>query len=694
LVEIATIKTPFMKTFPRSLFFILCLNITTASFAQILVPCWNGLSGTAGKWGYSDRFYTNVVINCVYDSTFDFSEGLAKVKLQGKYGYIDRSGKLVIPASLEAAGDFHEGFTVVLVNGRYRYIDKKGTDVFKKNFKNAAFFSDGLALVSNDEGQAGFIDKKGINVIPFSYQLALPFKDGLAPVREAGSGWKVINKKGETIFSFPGNVLGPTGVFSEGMLPVTVKDDKSGLSANFLDITGKMICKETYSKVSAFHNGRAIVCTDNPNRKSGNMQFFFYGIIDKAGNVITKKKYSCLEESQVPGIYFYGNVITGISTCEGYGLLDANGREISEPKYSSFVNLSDTAFVCKEAGKSSIKSYLVITTSGRAPLEIPKLSKYFAIAGKDTLLVIYSEYGEEIFQSIYNTRTGMVKDNVSGSFYLLRKQGLILFEDYKTYGGSLITTNGTVLMDKIHTKTLRDYSRDDSPAYDDIPFLLVRKREDKGMRLYNTASRKFVEGKYDFGKEAFDYSYYYSEGMLAVNQNQKFGFIDSTARLRIPFRYIYAGTFHDGWSKVRKAKSEYEDIETWVNKAGQEMPGVTADETSDFFEGIARFTVKPKEAGYSPVKLVYITKAGKQIFTTDVAELRKHGDFSNGMAAVCNKEGKYGYINTKGDLVIPYLYKIPYEKEYTFYIAFNADGFATVSKDGKVIKIDKTGKEY
>lgn len=51
-----------------------------------------------GKWGYIDKD-GNVVINPQFGFTWDFSEGLAVVRIgdekSGKYGYIDKTGKIV-----------------------------------------------------------------------------------------------------------------------------------------------------------------------------------------------------------------------------------------------------------------------------------------------------------------------------------------------------------------------------------------------------------------------------------------------------------------------------------------------------------------------------------------------------------------------------------------------------------------------
>lgn len=43
------------------------------------------------KYGYSDKS-GKVVISCIYDSAEEFSNGLAKVKLDDRFGYIDKEG--------------------------------------------------------------------------------------------------------------------------------------------------------------------------------------------------------------------------------------------------------------------------------------------------------------------------------------------------------------------------------------------------------------------------------------------------------------------------------------------------------------------------------------------------------------------------------------------------------------------------
>ena len=65
-----------------------------------------------------------------------------------KYGYIDHSGKWVIPRSFVAADDFHEGLAAVMGrDGTWGYIDKAGEFVIAPRFEAASEFSEGLAAV-------------------------------------------------------------------------------------------------------------------------------------------------------------------------------------------------------------------------------------------------------------------------------------------------------------------------------------------------------------------------------------------------------------------------------------------------------------------------------------------------------------------------------------------------------------------
>ena len=95
-----------------------------------------------------------------YDFAGDFSEGFAEVKLNGKYGFIDKTGREVIPCKYDDAESFHEGFAAVKLNGKYGFIDKTGREVIPCKYDYTFKFSEGFAAVELN-GKYGFIDKKG-----------------------------------------------------------------------------------------------------------------------------------------------------------------------------------------------------------------------------------------------------------------------------------------------------------------------------------------------------------------------------------------------------------------------------------------------------------------------------------------------------------------------------------------------------
>ena len=65
------------------------------------------------------------MIEPVYEQVAYFSEDLAAVKLNGKYGFIDKMGNIVIQPQFEWAFRFREGFAWVRED-RSGFIDRTG----------------------------------------------------------------------------------------------------------------------------------------------------------------------------------------------------------------------------------------------------------------------------------------------------------------------------------------------------------------------------------------------------------------------------------------------------------------------------------------------------------------------------------------------------------------------------------------
>ena len=98
---------------------------------------------------------------------------LFPVEKDDKWGFIDRTGKIVVPLQFASANDFHEGLALVTANGKKLFIDAAGRVVITPQFDIIHDFSEGLAAVNVGEkripnlglisnpGKWGYIDKAG-----------------------------------------------------------------------------------------------------------------------------------------------------------------------------------------------------------------------------------------------------------------------------------------------------------------------------------------------------------------------------------------------------------------------------------------------------------------------------------------------------------------------------------------------------
>lgn len=139
----------------------------------IFGPQRNEIEGSEGIYftvpkGKKEKYkFLNNRGELLFERSFDevglFSEGLAKVKAQGKWGYMDKSGHLRIPHLFDDARDFAEGLAGVKTKGRWGFINPYGTFAIPPEFKSVTDFECGLVYVQRS-GDGEYIDKKGMSV--------------------------------------------------------------------------------------------------------------------------------------------------------------------------------------------------------------------------------------------------------------------------------------------------------------------------------------------------------------------------------------------------------------------------------------------------------------------------------------------------------------------------------------------------
>ncbi len=96
------------------------------------------------------------------------SSDLFQIKLSGKYGFIDKTGKFIIEPQFESeltgvaetSQGFHEGLAYFQIGKKYDFVNKTGKIIVKPKFDYANSFTNRLARVGTKEG-IGYINKSG-----------------------------------------------------------------------------------------------------------------------------------------------------------------------------------------------------------------------------------------------------------------------------------------------------------------------------------------------------------------------------------------------------------------------------------------------------------------------------------------------------------------------------------------------------
>ena len=164
----------------------------------------------------------------------EFNEGLAAVKLNSKYSFINTQGELIGNGNLwfDDAWDFDEGFAIVRLNEKASFINTKGELIGNGNlwFDDAWCFDEGLARVKLN-GKYSFINSKGelIGNGKAWFDDVWCFHEGFAKVKLNGK-YSFINTNeligdGNLWFSY-------VGFFKEGFAQVRLNGKYSFINTN------------------------------------------------------------------------------------------------------------------------------------------------------------------------------------------------------------------------------------------------------------------------------------------------------------------------------------------------------------------------------------------------------------------------------------------------------------------------------
>ncbi len=299
-----------------------------------------------GLYGFIDRTGREAIAPA-YDFAASFHNGLARADLRGRQYFVDPAGRRVFELRVADDGANNDGFRRYVRfsnsrlrvqdsrNGRHYFLDTRGRPAFEQTFQQAYEFSDGLAGVC-ERDRCGYIDAEGKLAIPLQFAAVTPFSEGLAFV-SGPEKQGFIDRSGAFVFELEREFsLFAVNRFSEGLVKITqtrvIAPGRASIRFGYYDRAGKPVIPfkfESYfaeDQYANFSHGLSIFV------KNGRIGYF-----DRAGDEV-------IDADFFDGRPFAeGAALVQIQSESGdlFGYIDLDGRFFIEPSYTDGRSFSE-----------------------------------------------------------------------------------------------------------------------------------------------------------------------------------------------------------------------------------------------------------------------------------------------------------------------------------------------------------------
>ena len=315
------------------------------------------------------------------------------------------------------------------------------------------------------------------------------------------------------------------------------------------------------------------------------------------------------------------------------------------------------------------------------------------------------KFGNEVISCRYIYDS--IKLDINGSFgAVLNYQSEVYF--YKNHGCRWYNKGIAVILnrgfwgvvDKNGHQILQcKYTDINIDSYDTEGLFVVREMDGHGKHYYGIIR----DNNNVILPSEFDHIGKFSDGLVAVEKNNKYAYYNHNGDMVLPFRYDIASEFINGIACVRQ-NGKY----MYIDKSGEKViPEVYSLAYSFTDSGLAVINANGKYG--------CINREGVYVIPAEYEEIESFN--SEGLALV-KKNNLYGVINVKGDIVIPIKYEtinlnnnedlicVQKDTKYGF-VNYNGklvipciydnvenfkNGFAKVVKGRRVGLIDKAGR--
>ena len=522
---------------------------------------------------------------------------IAKVKLNGKWGYLGTDGRFIVHPSFGCLGEFSCGrasfsYSSDYGEGTWGYLNLDGEEVIARQFGPASTipkglvnwdFVDGLALVLF-EGRFGYIAMDGAFAVKPVYEDARPFFKGAAPVKLNGK-FCFIDKSGKRI----------------------------GNACDYID------------HWQTFRSKEEVVPAQLEKK---------WGFINYRGDFIIEPVYDRIEATEC------GNIWSAFSG-ENIDLLDNRGNIASHLIRDQYWG----DVICYDPEEKLIEIEQCYSTSDESPgrLILNEDGNHIACEGDCRKIGIFRDGACPVFEredSYYINKRGERITEASlqavGDFRfgkgIVRREGLYGYIDSK---GNLLTPARF----KYAHGFLDQYAQVLTLGGE---WIWINSSGDA------VAAPLFKEnGKCGLGLEAWPFqrpeqgwstSREFREGFCRVELDGRYGFVDTGCRVVVEPRFDEVRDFSGGVAAVKDTSGKW----GYVNTDGDVITVPRFDEVRDFTDELA--AVKDDRGKWG-----YVDKAGE---ITVEPQFDAVGYFSSGLAAVKVVSGKWGYMNTVGEIVI------------------------------------------
>lgn len=247
-----------------------------------------------------------------------------RISKDKKFGFLDRSGREIIPPTYDYAAPFSEGLAMVSQGDKWGYIDRTGQVVIPLAYDNIQSFSKGVALVAI-QNKWGIIDKAGNILVPCEYDWISENeagffsgeKDKKAFVIDPSaqeSGRQVVSKEQYTSYrqDTPDRIAVTKNI--NGMAVSGYLDGQEQMLTGFKDF-------ELWYAGEGIYKGRR-PGDYPPEATPPNDYGQRYALLDEQGNNLTGFKY------ENAGNYAQGFQVVYKYYYEGAGLVNKHGAEV------------------------------------------------------------------------------------------------------------------------------------------------------------------------------------------------------------------------------------------------------------------------------------------------------------------------------------------------------------------------------